>query len=75
MGTEVVGKPPGWGRAQAEAYEKNDYHQPSDEFRESWDFSGAVEDAQLAFWLGCRVAEASEMPRWNHGDEFEPARL
>ena len=56
-------------------YEKNDYHQPSDEIRESWDFSGAVEDARLAFWLGCRVADAPALPRWNKGDEFEAARL
>jgi Zn-dependent M28 family amino/carboxypeptidase len=74
-GTDVVGRPPGYGKALEEAYVKNDYHQPSDEFRESWDFSGAVEDMRLAFWLGCRVADAAEMPRWNKGDEFEAARL
>ena len=73
-GTDVIGKPEGFGRRQIEAYEKNDYHQPSDEFRDTWDFSGAVEDVQLAFYLGCRVANADEMPRWNRGDEFEPAR-
>jgi Zn-dependent M28 family amino/carboxypeptidase len=74
-GTDVIGKPPGFGREQEELFEKNDYHQPSDEFRESWDFSGAIEDARLAFWLGCRVARAPSMPRWNKGDEFESARL
>jgi Zn-dependent M28 family amino/carboxypeptidase len=73
-GTEVIGQP-GLGKRMVEAYEKNDYHQPSDDFRESWDFSGAVEDMRLAFWLGCRVADAPEMPRWNKGDEFEAARL
>ncbi len=72
-GTDVIGKP-GLGKSMVEAYEKNDYHQPSDEFREGWDFSGAVEDMQLAFWLGCRVAHAREMPAWNKGDEFEAAR-
>jgi hypothetical protein len=74
-GTDVIGKPPGFGREQEENYERNDYHQPSDEFKETWDFSGAVEDARLAFWLGCRVADAPAMPRWNKGDEFEAARL
>ena len=74
-GTDVVGKPGGYGKQLVDAYEKNDYHQPSDEFKESWDFSGAVEDLQLAFWLGCRVADAPAMPRWNRGDEFEAARL
>ena len=73
-GTDVIGKPPGYGREQVESYEKNNYHQPSDEFHEDWDLSGAVEDAQLAFYLGCRVAEAAQMPHWNKGDEFEAAR-
>ena len=73
-GTDVIGKPEGFGREQIEAYERNDYHQPSDELQETWDFSGAVEDAQLAFFLGCRVADGEVMPRWNPGDEFERAR-
>jgi hypothetical protein len=73
-GIDVIGKPPGFGAEQEEAFVKKDYHQPSDEFHESWDFSGAVEDVQLAFWLGCRLADAAEMPRWNEGDEFEAAR-
>ena len=58
-----------------ENYEKTDYHQPSDAFRETWDFSGAAEDMKLAFWLGCRLADAPELPRWRAGDEFEAARL
>jgi Zn-dependent M28 family amino/carboxypeptidase len=74
-GTDVIGKPSGWGREQQEAYEKARYHQPSDELDESWDLAGAVEDAQVAFWLGCRVADAPAMPRWKSGDEFEAARL
>ncbi|MGH7187546.1 MAG: M28 family peptidase [Pseudomonadota bacterium] len=74
FGTDVIGKPAGYGREQLEAYEKNDYHQPSDELKDDWDFSGAVEDARLGFFLGCRVASADAMPQWNKGDEFEAAR-
>ena len=74
FGTDVIGKPAGWGREQVEAYEKNTYHQPSDEYSDSLDFSGAVEDARLAFYVGCRVADADAMPRWNKGDEFEAVR-
>jgi Zn-dependent M28 family amino/carboxypeptidase len=73
-GTDVVGKGEAWGREQSEEYVRKDYHQPSDEFRESWDFSGAVEDVQLAFYLGCRLADAAAMPEWKRGDEFEAAR-
>jgi Zn-dependent M28 family amino/carboxypeptidase len=74
FGTEVIGKPEGYGKQKLEAYEKNDYHQPSDQLRDTYEFSGAAEDAQLAFYLGCRVANANAMPQWNSGDEFENAR-
>jgi Zn-dependent M28 family amino/carboxypeptidase len=73
-GTDVVGKPPGWGNQQQQRYETSDYHQPSDELRTDWDLSGAVEDAQLLFFLGVKVANAARMPVWKPGDEFEAAR-
>jgi Zn-dependent M28 family amino/carboxypeptidase len=73
-GTDVIGKPPGWGKEQQEKFEASDYHQPSDELRPEWELSGAVEDAQLFFYLGIKVASAPEMPRWKPGDEFEAAR-
>jgi Zn-dependent M28 family amino/carboxypeptidase len=73
-GVEVVGKPEGWGAAQHAKYEETDYHQPSDELRPDWDFSGAVEDTQLLFYLGVKIAEGKNMPSWNPGDEFEGAR-
>ncbi len=73
-GTDVIGKPPGWGKEQHEKFEATDYHQPSDELRPDWDFSGAIEDAQLYFYLGLRVANAPRMPAWKPGDEFEAAR-
>jgi Zn-dependent M28 family amino/carboxypeptidase len=73
-GVEVVGKPAGWGAAQQAKYEETDYHQPSDELRPDWDFTGAVEDTQLLFYLGVKIAEGKNMPSWNPGDEFEGAR-
>jgi Zn-dependent M28 family amino/carboxypeptidase len=73
-GTEIIGKPEGWGKQKIEEFESKDYHQPSDELRDDWDFSGAVEDARLGFWLGCVVANQPQLPAWNAGDEFEAAR-
>ncbi len=73
-GTEVMGKPPGWGRAAAEGWEANHYHRPSDELTPEWDFSGMVEDATLGFWCALAIAESPELPRFLPGDEFAPAR-
>jgi len=74
-GTEFVGQPEGWGVAKIEEYEARNYHQPSDELTEDWNFGGLVQDAQFAFWAGLIVANADAMPAWNPGDEFEAARL
>jgi Zn-dependent M28 family amino/carboxypeptidase len=73
-GTQVRARPEGWGRQQQEAWERAHYHQPSDDLTPDWDFSGAVEDTRLLFFLGVKVAGAREMPTWRPGDEFEVAR-
>ncbi len=73
-GNDYVGRPPRWGTEVNEAWIDKHYHQPSDEYRDDWDLSGMVEDARLVFLLASKVADASEMPRWRKGDEFEAAR-
>jgi Zn-dependent M28 family amino/carboxypeptidase len=73
-GTDVIGKPEGWGKEQMEKWEATKYHQPSDEYEDSWNFEGAVEDTQLMFLVGLKVANADAMPSWVPGDEFEAAR-
>lgn len=76
-GPHYLGRPDEWGREQQTAYERHHYHQPSDEYPPApgrWDLSGAVEDAQLQLVVGLRLADAPELPRWQAGDEFEPAR-
>lgn len=73
-GTDFLGKPAGWGKEQHEAYEAKNYHQPSDEIDDSWNFDGMIEDAQLGFFVGLNVANANALPTWTPGDEFEAAR-
>ncbi|HEU4780342.1 MAG TPA: M28 family metallopeptidase [Steroidobacteraceae bacterium] len=73
-GTDYIGKPAGWGRAQAEEWEEHTYHQPSDEIDDTWIFDGMIEDASIGFYAGWLVAQADALPTWNPGDEFEAAR-
>ncbi len=73
-GVDFIGRDEDWGRQQMEQWTRVHYHQPSDEYQDNWDLSGGVEDTQLAFWLGVKVANAPEMPKWYPGDEFEAAR-
>jgi Zn-dependent M28 family amino/carboxypeptidase len=73
-GTKFVGHSDKWVEEQVQDYRQNRYHQPSDEYSPNWNFSGMVQQARLAFWIGLRAANANEAPRWNKGDEFESAR-
>lgn len=73
-GQQFIGRPDGWGRKQRELWEGTHYHQPSDEVRDDWDLSGALEDVQLFFELGVSVANAPTAPVWVKGDEFEKLR-
>jgi Zn-dependent M28 family amino/carboxypeptidase len=73
-GQDFIGRPENWGRDQREKWESTHYHQPSDEFRDSWDLSGALEDVRLFHDLGLTVANDAVLPTWTRGDEFEAAR-
>lgn len=73
-GTMVREKPEGWGTEQLEAWVEKNYHQPSDEYSEDWNLSGAIEDLQLLFDVALKVANQNELPTWTPGDEFEAAR-
>ena len=73
-GTDVIGKPAGWGKQKHDEWELKQYHQPSDKLEGSWNFDGMIEDAQLDMLAGWLIAQADAMPTWKPGDEFEVAR-
>ncbi len=73
-GIKYIGKPADWGIRKREEYTANDYHKPSDEIKPDWDLSGAVEDAQMLFEVGYRVAQAKTWPEWKPGTEFKAKR-
>jgi len=73
-GSEFAGKPAGYGDQVFEDYNKNRYHQPSDEYKDDWDFASLEVTAHFGFTLGMEAANMSHMPSWNSGDEFLPAR-
>jgi Zn-dependent M28 family amino/carboxypeptidase len=73
-GTDFIGRPEGWGDETYAAWIDQNYHRPSDEVRDDWNYNGLVEDARLAFQLGLAVACSEEMPAWYPGDEFEAVR-
>ena len=74
-GTDFVDRSPEWGKEQQNHYTDVNYHQPSDEYDDSWNFDGMIADAVLGFLTGLEIANADDMPVWNKGDEFEAVRL
>lgn len=63
-----------FGRAQKDEYTVERYHQPSDEYDESWDLSGAVSDVLLYYQMGITIANGDTWPNWLPTAEFRAAR-
>ncbi len=62
------------GRAAADDYIRNRYHQPGDEWSATWDLSGLVQDATLYYEIGKELANSREWPVWRDTSEFKAAR-
>jgi Zn-dependent M28 family amino/carboxypeptidase len=69
-GTDVVGKPKGFGAQWLEEFNDKRYHQPSDEYRPDFDLSGSVQLGEIVLRFARRLADAPSMPTWNPGAEF-----
>jgi Zn-dependent M28 family amino/carboxypeptidase len=64
-----------WGEQQADDYTANHYHQPSDEYHASMDFTGDAAMGRFGFALGWEAAAQTKLISWKKGDEFERERL
>jgi len=74
-GTKYKGHDAAWGLQQAEEYTSKHYHQPSDEYHPSMNFTGDAAMARFGFALGWAAASQTKLVGWQKGDEFEPARM
>ena len=73
-GSQYLGRPVGWGEERVAEFRNRHYHQPSDEFREDWDFGGIAALARFGLELGRIVANQPDLPTWGEQDEFRAAR-
>ena len=62
------------GEALGKEYVTKHYHQPSDEWSPSWDFTGMVQDVQLMHNLGRDLANSRDWPDWSPDSEFRAIR-
>jgi Zn-dependent M28 family amino/carboxypeptidase len=73
-GITYAGKDADYGRKIREEYTAKNYHQPSDEYQENWDFAGMEEMAKFTFTIGLSAANVESLGTWKKGDEFLAAR-
>jgi Zn-dependent M28 family amino/carboxypeptidase len=73
-GIDYIGKPAGWGLKMRDRFTAEDYHKPSDVIKPYWDMSGAVQDCELYFTVGDRVADSAKIPEWRANAEFKAIR-
>jgi Zn-dependent M28 family amino/carboxypeptidase len=74
IGEESVEHGAEWMRAKKDEYTALHYHGPSDEYSPDWDLAGGVDDIQLWFRVGYRLANEQSFPEWREGTEFKSAR-
>ncbi len=55
-------------------YTKYHYHQPSDEYDDSWDLSGFQEHLVITSKMAKKLANSDEWPAWYEGNEFKLIR-
>ena len=74
-GMKFKGHSEAWGLDQEKEYVEKHYHQPSDEYRPDMDFVGDSAMARFGFALAWEAASMPKLIGWQHGDEFEVARV
>jgi Zn-dependent M28 family amino/carboxypeptidase len=62
------------GKAADDAYRANDYHQPSDQWKAEWTFTGMARDLDVLYGLGRDLADSADWPNWAQESEFRAAR-
>jgi Zn-dependent M28 family amino/carboxypeptidase len=62
------------GKAAADAYIRDAYHQPADEYDASWDPAGLSQELALFHEIGRELANSRTWPEWKAGAEFKAER-
>ncbi|WP_082124505.1 M28 family metallopeptidase [Lysobacter capsici] len=62
------------GKAESEAYNRDRYHQPADQWEPTWTFAGMARDMQILYTLGNELANSNKWPNWSEDSEFRAAR-
>jgi Zn-dependent M28 family amino/carboxypeptidase len=73
-GTESIEHGAEWGEKQANDYNDNRYHQPSDNYTPDLDTRGMAQIANMLFNIGTKLGNETTFPGWKNGSEFKAIR-
>jgi len=62
------------GRRAAEAYVRDRYHSPADEYDAHWNLDGVLQDLQLLHDVGWELANSDQWSNWYEGSPFRARR-
>ena len=63
-----------YGKQKHDEYTALRYHQPADQYDSTWDLTGGLQDVELLYTIGGRLANSHEWPQWKAGSEFKAIR-
>ena len=73
-GVDDVTKGTAFGKQKHDEYTAKRYHQPADEYDATWDLTGGLQDVELVYSIGKKLADGHEWPQWKTGSEFKAIR-
>jgi Zn-dependent M28 family amino/carboxypeptidase len=74
QGQDLVNGGAARGQALYQAYVKDRYHQPADEWSPNWDLSAVPQVMGLLYATGRELADGTMWPNWSADSEFRAAR-
>jgi len=62
------------GEKWLSAFTATCYHQTCDSWSSDWNLAGAVQETELYYAIGARLANSRDWPQWKAGSEFGKVR-
>jgi Zn-dependent M28 family amino/carboxypeptidase len=63
-----------YGKKKHDEYVAERYHQPADQIDSTWDLTGGLQDVELVYAIGEKLADSRAWPEWKPGSEFKAVR-
>lgn len=73
-GSDYVGQDKNAAQRRFEEFNTLHYHQPSDNFNESWRYDGLIQSLEVSLAIGMRVSNMAKLPAYKPTDEFAKAQ-